>query len=527
VWWDVQDPVMEDLERVEVIRGPGATLWGANAVNGVISIVSKSSKDTQGLLLSGGAGNVERGFGTVRYGGRLSENLTYRVFAKAGTRDDAPTTDGSKPYNGYKLAHGGARFDWEISKETLLTAQGDFYEGRMRETYVNSIPKMPPASLLTRGGNALSRLTHDFSEGSQLQLQAYYDETLRNGGGTYERRRTFDFDAQQRIRMVEWNEVVFGGGYRLMDDNLTGATYPKLVPPTSTTELFSAFLQDELTLVPDKLTLTVGTKVEHNDYTGLEVQPSARLLWRITPTQSVWAAVSRATRTPSRAERDLRIDTPTPAGTIARLTGNPNLLAGDMWAYELGHRINLGSKVLFDTAVFFNHYTRLRTSDPNGAPIPGAPPIVPVTTRNNLAADSYGIELGPRVNLAEWWRLRLAYSFLEIDAKPSPFAKGLDAAQIEGRSPQNMFSAVSSWDLPGNFDLDATVRYTSELSNLKVPAYVEMDLRLAWRMNQHVEFALVGQSLLNGQHAEFAPSVLNTQRTAVERSVYGSVTFKF
>ncbi|MBI3849398.1 MAG: TonB-dependent receptor [Verrucomicrobia bacterium] len=532
VFWDVQDLMLEDVDRIEVIRGPGATLWGANAVNGVINIITKPAKETQGTLLVAGVGTEEQGFGAVRYGDKLGENTYFRVYGKFANHDDSVIPFGGDANDGWYSGRGGFRVDWTPSDTHLLTLQGDAYEGRVEQTFTNATPTPPFVqtvmdNYITRGGNMLGRWTRTFSEDANLQLQVYYDRTERDTAIFSEKRDTFDFDLQDRFALGSRNDLVCGAGYSLSSDKI-GNTYTlSFSPARRNTQLFSSFVQDEIKLWPERLRLTLGSKFEHNDYTGFEVQPNARLLWTPHEMHTVWASVSRAVRTPSRAENDVRLNQPGPfPGTVTSILGSRAFESEELLAYELGYRVRPHERLSFDMAAFYNDYDKLRSFEP-GAPVPGVPVIIPLTVNNLLEGETYGVEFSPTWQATDWWRLQAAYSWLSIQLHNRPGSADPISHGAEGRSPQHQFFVRSLMDLTRHWELDGEVRYVDGLPNLKISSYVVMDVRLAWRPNKNLELAVVGQNLLDNRHSEFAPTLLRTQATAVENSVYFKVTWRF
>src|SRR5438552_3237702 len=319
VFWDFQDTLLEDLDRIEVISGPGATLWGANAVNGVINITTKQAKDTQGVLLLGGGGTELRDFGGVRYGGALAPNLHFRVYGQYFDRDSMVFPTGQDAANDWHLGQGGFRLDWDASASTLLTLQGDLYDGRIAQPGTTG-------DITVDGSNVIGRWSHTFAEDSDLKLQVYYDRTHRRIPDVFaEDLDTYDVDFQHRFPLGERHDLVWGLGYRLIEDDVSNSPILAFLPARVSRQWFSGFVQDEITLVKDRLHLTLGTKIEHNDYTGFEVQPSARLAWRLSQQQTVWAATSRAVRTPSRIDRELFAPGRPP---FTLLTGGPDFVSG-------------------------------------------------------------------------------------------------------------------------------------------------------------------------------------------------------
>ena len=536
VIWDVQNVMLEDLDRIEVISGPGGTLWGANAVNGVINIVSKSAEDTQGWYMEGGGGNELRDFGAIRYGGTLAPNVYYRVYGMYFDRNNEEFANGAPATDAWSQGKGGFRIDTGGPSDDKFTLQGDYYNGASGS---DAFPGMVDTE---SGENVIGRWTHTFSSDQDMSLQMYYDRTnlseptgpsvflgrvFEPAGFFSDSLDTYDIDFQHHIRVDDINNVTWGAGYRFTHDQNDNAPTLAFYPAPLNQNLFSTFGQDEIKL-QENLLLTLGTKVEHNDYTGFEVQPSGRLAWNITPKQMVWAAVSRAVRTPSRIDHDLAEPTGLPnAGGLPQslLTGTSQFTSETLIAYELGYRAQLGDKVSGSVSTYYNDYTKIRSTTPS------APFGFPIYLQNNLEGDTYGLEVSADYQMLDWWRLHAGYDFLKEDIHVKTgevdFTHGLN----ETADPQNQFSFRSSMDLPENIEFDTELRYVDQLpinngpTASIVPSYYELNARLAWHPTKNVEISVVGQNLLQDQHPEYGfPS---TTQVEIGRSVYGKIAWHF
>jgi iron complex outermembrane recepter protein len=497
VFWDQQDVLLEDIEQIEVISGPGATAWGANAVNGVINISTRPAKDTQGLLALGTGGTQLHGLGAVRYGGAIGSKAQFRVSGKYWDRDGTALPSGQDVPNDWTLGQGGFRLDWDASPADFITLQGDLYEDRTDLATTDDV--------VARGGNVLGRWSHRLSDRSDLKVQVYVDRVHRKVPGSYDDvLNTYDVDAQHRI-VLGRHDFVWGVGYRLVDDDF-GPGGLVFDPQRISLETFSGFAQDEIAL-RDRLHLTLGAKVEHNEYTDFEFQPSVRLAWNATDRQTLWSAVSRAVRTPSRLDHDW-------VGLPGKDFQSEKLLA-----YELGYRIQPAERLSVSVAAFYNDYDDIRSRE-----ITISPAGVSARLANGQEGESYGLELLARYRPTDWWQLQVGHTELRVEIRPKPGSVDPTFGAAEAADSKHRISLRSSFDLPGNLEFDAGYRYVSRITNPNVmtPGYSELDLRLGWTPIPRLELSIVGQNLLHDQHAEFgAPaSAQEIKRGAYAKAVW-------
>ncbi|HKH49984.1 MAG TPA: TonB-dependent receptor plug domain-containing protein [Thermoanaerobaculia bacterium] len=509
VFWDVQDVLLEDVDRIEVVRGPGATIWGANAVNGVINVITKPASETQGGLAVAGAGNEERGFAAARWGGTLGERGNYRAYGKYASRGAMEFLDGSEAIDDMWLGQGGFRSDWKTAGGDGLTLQADAYTGRVGEPLVGDSNR--------DGGNLLGRWSRRSSERSGFELQVYLDRTHRSIPALFEEHReTGDVDFQQDLRLGTRQELIWGLGYRHTRDSVRNSRVIEFLPDHRAQDLLSAFVQDEVSFLDDRLRVTLGTKVEHNDSTGFEVQPNVRFSLGLGERRMLWGAVSRAVRTPTQFDEDLVFHVRQLPSVIAFL-GSRDFESEKLVAYELGHRMRLGSGLILDNAMFYNVYDDLRSFDP--APT-GA---FPFTFGNRTNAETWGLETRINWEPAPWWHWHFAYAWLDGRYFLDPGSRG--TAQREGNDPEHRIQVRSFVDLPGGVELDAWLRYVDRLPAPEVPSYLDLDLHLGWHPLSSLELALIGRNLLHSSHEEFGPAGPN--REVVERSLYGRATWSF
>ncbi|MGH8144351.1 MAG: TonB-dependent receptor plug domain-containing protein [Steroidobacteraceae bacterium] len=527
VFWDIQDYLLEDIDRIEVISGPGGALWGANAVNGVINIITKNAKDTQGAYVEGGAGSEVESLAGARYGGSLSANTYFRVYGKYVDQGDESLADGASSSDSWHQDRGGFRLDSTLSARDTVTLQGDTYNGSENEP--------TGGTAQTSGGNVLGRWSRRFSDDADMSLQSYIDRThlldpepalmlgalpLAPAGYLRDDLTTFDIDFQHRFALGSRNRFVWGLGYRYTSDVVDNAPSIGFLPAVLDQSLYSQFAQDEIALRPN-LSFILGAKLEHNDYTGWELQPNTRLRWSFTHSQALWAAVSRAVRTPSRVDRDIH---EAPAPRLTLLEGGSDFDSEKLIAYELGYHGQLSSRFSTSVSTFFNVYNDLRSTSYT----PG--PLLPFYFANNLEGHTYGLEFSGDYQLLDNWSLHGGYTLLREHLHVKPGQVDINDALNETADPEHQFSLRSSLDLPRQVQFDADLRWVDTLHTNTgptpgtVPSYLELNSRVAWQATRQLELAVSGKNLLHARHPEYG--FPGPARVDIVRSVYAQVTWR-
>ncbi len=548
VQWELQDTLMEDIDRIEVIRGPGAAVWGANAVNGVINIITKKAADTQGALVSAGGGTFEHGFVGARYGGKINEDTAYRFYAKGFTRNQMKSPSGEPANDAWHSARGGFRLDHQRGIDQM-TVQGDIFYDAMGNALDKSQLSAPVIQANTarghnEGGNIRFRWDRTFSDQSAIMLQTYYDRVdYRLSNLTKFRTESFDVDFQHRFPLLNHHDVTWGANYRLYHNKVSDTELIALNPRQQTNQLISGFARDEITLIPERLRFTLGVRVDHNDFSGLEVQPNSRLMWTPNEKNSVWLAISRAVRTPSRAENDVRLNTRTleqipgtstvlPFPVLAQLSGSSQFSSEKLMAYELGYRRQLNTQASVDIATFFNDYSQLRDLSFGALSLHSGFPtyfLLPVGLNNKASGQTYGVEIAGDWRPLEQWRLQANYSFLHMHIDSNSLFRQLDptTGSASKVTPQHQVSLRSNYDLSERLQFNLWLRYVSSIDLYRIPGYVTMDAKLAFKPTRNTELFLVGQNLLSQNHQEFTSDFIPTLQAYIPRGIYAGAQWRF
>jgi iron complex outermembrane receptor protein len=502
VFWDVQDVLISTIERIEVISGPGGTLWGANAVNGVINIIRSKSSHTQGGQVNADVGNAENGIG-VHYGGKLGEAGSYRIYGKKFNRDSTLRANGSDVPDAWHQERAGFRTDWSTNGDEF-TLQGDAYQG--------VIDQASFADKTISGGKLMARWDRMLNDGASLEVQSYFDHTRRIYPGTFgESLDVYDVEAQHSFIWRKTHYVVWGGGYRYSRDAVSNTAVLAFLPADKTLTLANIFIQDDIAL-SERLKLTIGTRVESNNYTGVENQPNVRLAWKPNEQTLLWSAISRVVRTPSRIDREFFVPGTSPFTTYG---GGADFQSEKLTAYEIGYRIEPSAQTTFSVSTFYNVYDKLRSLEPAGSTTIFA---------NKMKGDTYGIETWGSYGINEWWQVKAGYTLLRKNLRLEPGSGDITGVKAAGDDPGYQWSVRSLTNLSHGMDVDFTVRAVGSLPNPDVPSYVVLDGHWGWKISPTMDLSLAGFNLLNKRHAEFGAS---PNRSVLGRSVYVKLGWSF
>ena len=541
VFWEVQDIVFEDVERIEVIRGPGGALWGANAVNGIINIITKNTKETTGGYLQVGSGSEKRGTGMARVGGHAKGLGDFRVFGKHIRRDVSAGLTSFGSLDNWHLTQFGGRLDWTPSS----FISGQIYRGQVGQSLSLVDRLVPPFAstqhtrAMVQGGHVLGHYKFVGNRVGDLDLQVYYDRSDRREYFLEGMFQTFDVDIQHRIQVKKQLETVWGVGYRLVSDHLNGSLTMSFDPDSKKSHLFSGFVQQDVRFT-NQLRLTAGSKVEHNSYTGVEWQPNMRLWWSPTLSQAFWAALGQAVRTPSRADQTINalyllfpadsLFQGAPPG-LAQFSGKSDFRSETVRAFEAGYRKQMGDHLLFDASAFYNTYDHLRSTEPNlaGLQFVQSPPylLVPVLADNLAMATTYGMEVAMDWHVHLNWRLRAAYSFFDMDLQVEKTSADVITPSFAHETPAHQFNVRSSLDLPHHVFVDVTGRFVDGLPTQNVGQYVGCDAKLSWQAHRNFSFSFMGRNLLQHTQQEFISTASSALPAAVEREFCGVIDWTF
>ncbi len=530
-YWDVQDTLLEDVERIEIVRGPGGTLWGANAVNGVINVVTKSAKDTLGGFITAGGGNQERGFVRARQGGSIGTTGAYRVYGKFFDRRGGFVPSGHA-FDHADMTQGGFRTDWDLSASDRLTVQGDLYSRHQGErvrfaSYTPPFSRIAEGDAKMSGANLLARWNRSFSDQSSVKVQAYYDRTVRDEASFGETRRTVDIDLQYLWAASSHQEVTAGAAYRVSSGRTRGVETIEFNPKARTDQVFSAYVQDEIAILPKRVELTLGTKMEHNRYTGAEFQPSVRLAWFANDHNTLWTSITRAVRTPSRLDRDISLTVPFDPNRpiFLRVIGNAGFETERLYAYEAGYRVQPADRLLLDLAAFYNRYPNLFSIE-RGAPFAeGNRTIAPFYVGNLLIGRTTGAELAAEARITDRWALKGSYSYLDMNLRVDPRSTDVSSVAAAGASPRHMVHLQSTVDATASVAVETRFRWIDKLPTQGIRSFSALDMRVAWRATPRLEFAVTGQNLLNPHHGEFG--AISLSFTELRRSIFGEATWRW
>jgi iron complex outermembrane receptor protein len=542
-YWDTQTLLLETVARIEVIRGPGATVWGANAVNGVINITSKKAAELQGGLVTGGGGTTDQAFGTARYGGKIGAPVSYTVFGDGFSQGSFPDQTGQSGEDAWRTYRGGFRVDADASPKDSLTFEGHAYTGNTEELVATIASISPPVNAILpfqdrfSGWDVLTRWTHTVSRHSETSLQIGFDRSSR-GDTTYGTGLDkFNIDFQHHLGWGNRQDLVWGLSYDLATDGLATTSRIEFQPTQQTRQFFSSFLQDEIALRPDKLYLTLGAKLDWNDYTGVGLQPSVRIAWVLTEESMFWAAASRALRTPSQIDRYIRVNEAVVSGpqglpVLVGAFGNPSQQNENLDAFEVGYRTDIAKNISLDGTAFYNHYYDLVSVEP-GAPFLETAPapvhlVLPEIFGNGLHGETHGLELSVNWKIATHWTLSPGYSFLAMHLHRDVTSRdSTTIAGTQGGFPNQQAQLRSHVEISSHWQWNASAYFVGRLVAPGVPSYTRLDTNVLWQPTERFSVSVVGQNLLRDHHLEYIGPDQTEESSLIKRSAYVKFTWQF
>lgn len=560
VYWDSQMPMMDDIDRIEVIRGPGSSLWGSNAVHGVINIITKHSADTQGHLLTAGAGDVEKGYARYR-GGHEFDSGAFRYYAQYRKQDESiDAVTGEDARDDYETLSAGFRTDWQSANQDRFTLQGDYMEADKNNNislhpYVEQQVPNVREDIGSENANMLFRWQHPYAGGNSHVLQTYVDWADRNESTYRYERTTIDIDYQFNHLKNNWHQLTWGFSYRWITDDYEGTYAFDLLEDELEYDQATAFIQDEF-FITDNLTAILGVKLENTEFTDFEYQPTARILWNSSDELTLWGAVSRAIRTPSRGGRSILIHGQIPesiqnaaklaiqdaygfppsVGTVfGELAGSEDFTEETMIAYETGARYQITPDLFIDAAAYYHDYSHLRTFE-----LDIENPVSPVETDfatyyvatanfyydNEAEGHAEGFELAANWNVLNSWQMKLSYTYQNFIAESYDSGSATGASEFADQSPQNQAMLRSWHELGPNWELDWTLKYYDELPDNQIEEYTDMDIRVGYLAHPQLDIALVGKNLFDSPRVEFEDTIQGPYRTEMRRSVYLQFTWR-
>jgi iron complex outermembrane receptor protein len=548
VYWDTLDLPLEDIERIEVIRGPGGAVWGANAVNGVISIFTKKAAESHGGSVEGTGGNIDQG-GTVQYGGKAGKTTDYRIYTKYFNQNQMLGLTGVNGADGFHMLRSGFRTDSTLSPKDTLTVEGDLYTAREGELGFSlpsiTSPALVPVSeeINLSGGFVQASWNHAYSARSDSNLQISFIPYRRGDPLEPEKRDTLYLDYHHHIVWGQRQDIVWGLGYSYTTDRIGGSLTVYFVPPSKSLEIFNSFLQDEITLVPGRLYLTLGTKLEHNAYTGFEAMPSINMTWAPSEHHMFWTAVSRALRTPSRNDTNLNVNVGGFSGaggtpTLVRVSGSSQFKNEALIAYEAGYRNTIAKRLSIDTALYYNDYDHLQTTEPSTpffetTPLP--PHLVlPLLKENLMYGETHGIELTANWKVTDRWTVSPGYALEQIHLHTDPSSSDTTTGPFfEGGTPRHGAQLRSHFELHRGLAWDTSAYFVDRLTNQGtsnnqvIPAYTRLDTGITWKPVEELSIGVFGQNLLKDYHIEFEDKFGSMQSSQIRRSAYAQLTWLF